>query len=175
MKSLHRLRVRATLGLLLLILAAPFVVRLPFLAVSVPGRGEVLYLPMYGGRGFSLSYLHSVHRTPVRENFSSCPGGSLVLTSTVFDSLGVGIPFLPGEGKLDRDRGRFVLTNMNRVFPEISLMVYPLADHALIYRGKRYELGRVLAPGTAVNLRVVGLSPAGYLWQSFANRGELLE
>ncbi|MEW5899210.1 MAG: DUF1850 domain-containing protein, partial [Bacillota bacterium] len=46
-----------------------FLAQLPVLAVASE-RGPVLYLPLAKGETFSLTYVHSVQKTPVWENFS---------------------------------------------------------------------------------------------------------
>lgn len=175
MRNMIRQRARAVvLGLLILILALMFLVRLPFLVVSGHEGQPALYLPVYHQRSFSLNYTHSVHKSQVWENFSPGPADIMILTSTSFDSLGVGIPFLPGEGKLVNEGGRFILTGINRHFQEINLAVMPNAGQALVCRDKRYDFNRYFTPGSSICLRIVRFSPGEVLWQLFANRGELL-
>ncbi len=176
MNSVFRPRARAeALGFLILVLALSLLVRLPFLVLADQEGSPVLYLPLLREEAFSLFYVHSVHRTPVRENFRSGPGDRLVLDSVVFDSLGVGLPFLPGEGKLTNDQGRFVLTGQGRVFPEIVLGVSPVAAQALLYRDRRYDLNSRFTAGASIRLRLDRLSPAAVLWQRFAHGRELLD
>ncbi len=163
------------LGLLFLILLFLCLVRLPFLVISDRDEESVLYLSLTGRKDFSLYYLHSVHRTPVWENFSTGPGGRLVLTSTVFETLGAGIPFLPGEGSLSTDGGRYVLSGLNRIFPEISLGLAPVSGQALVCRGKHYRLDGYFSPGSVIRIRLENLSPGEVLWQRFVFGGELLD
>lgn len=163
------------MGLLFLLLLVLFLVRLPFLVLSDQDNKSVLYLPLIGQQAFSLYYVHSVHRTPVWENFLPGPGDQLVLTSTVYESLGVGLPFLPGEGKLTIENGRFVLSDLDRRFPEVSLRVTPVAKQALIYRGRQYEFNSYFKPGSLICLRINRSSPGAVLWQRFVYRGELLD
>ncbi|MCL6610581.1 MAG: DUF1850 domain-containing protein [Peptococcaceae bacterium] len=161
--------------LLLVILALLFLVRLPCLVAAGPDGSPVLCLPLYGGQGFSLYYVHSVQRTPVRENFLPGPGDQLLLTSVVYHSLGVGLPFLPGEGSLTNREGQFVLTGMNRLFPEVSLGVEPVARQAIIHRDRQYDLNSLFAAGSVIRLRIVRLSPAAVLRQRLANGRELFD
>lgn len=175
MINMIRQRARAVvLGLLILILGLMFLVRLPFLVVSGLEGQPVLYLPVYQQRSFSLNYTHSVHKSQVWENFLPGPGDLMVIISTSFDTLGVGIPFLPAEGKLVNDGGRFILTGINRHFQEINLVVMPDAGQALVCREKRYDFTRYFTPGSSICLRIARCSPGEVLWQLFANRGELL-
>lgn len=176
MKNSMRRRARAgVLGLLLLILLFLFLVRLPFLILSDQDEKTFLYLPLTGEQTFSLYYVHSVHKTPVWENFKPGPGNHLVLTSTVYESLGVGLPFLPGEGKLAIENGRFILSGLDRHFPEVNLEVTPVAGQALVYRDKHYEFNSYFKAGSLIRLRIDRRSPGTVLWQRFVYRGELLD
>lgn len=176
MKNTIRHRSRALiLGFLFLTAAVLFLVRLPFLVVSGEAGAPSLYLPLYRDRDFSISYTHSVHKTPVWENFTAGAGDRLVLTSTSFESLGVGIPFLPGDGKLTSGGGRFILTGQGRSFPEVSLRVSPVAGQALVRPGGRYDLGSYFGSNALVSVRIARCSPGMVFWQVFAHGGELLD
>lgn len=176
MKNSIQQRARlGVLGIFFLILLVLFLVRLPFLILSDQDEKTVLYLPLTGEQTFSLYYVHSVHRTPVWENFKPGPENQLVLTSTVYDSLGVGLPFLPGEGKLTIENGRFVLSGLDRRFPEVSLRVTPVAKQALVYRDKHYEFNSYFQAGSSVRIRLGRLSPGTVLWKRIVYRGELLD
>lgn len=154
-----------------IVVASLFLVRLPFLVVAGQENNSVLYLPLVVNKTFSLYYVHSVHKTPVWENFSLGSGDQLVLTSTIYQSLGVGIPFLPGEGRLVNDRGRFMLTGLDRRFSEINLQVTSIAGQAVIYRDKKYDLNRYFASGDLIRIRVIRYRLGSFLWQKFAHEG----
>lgn len=153
-------------GLLFLILALVFVVKLPFLVVADLDNKPVIFIPLTGKKEFSLYYTHSVQKTPVQENFTLGQGSDLLLISTEFQSLGVGTPFLPGEGQLINREGKFILTGLNRHFEEIDLGALPIAGHALLYKNKKFVLNEYFSPDALVRIRVIRCSTAFMLWQS---------
>ncbi|MFZ5648618.1 MAG: DUF1850 domain-containing protein [Bacillota bacterium] len=172
MKNKIRQRPRTgVLILLLLILALLFLVKLPFLVVSDGHDNTVFMLPITGNKDFSLYYIHSVHKTPVWENFSVGPGDRLVLTSTVFQSLGVGIPFLPGEGQLHFENGQIVLRGLDRSFDVLNLMLTPVAEQTLMYRDKSYYLSDYFKSGDLIRIRAVRTSPGQLMWNRIEQWG----
>lgn len=88
-------------------------------------------------KNFSLGYVHSVMKTEAEEFFSvEEKSKDIVLTKTIYSSYGVGLPFLPEEGKLEIKDGKFIL-NINRKFKEINMVVSPLAKHYLKINKKK--------------------------------------
>lgn len=167
MPRFFRKKTRAVGGLflfflLLVVTGCSFLVRVPVLTVTGE-RGPVFCLPLVKNETFSLTFVHSVQKTPVWENFTLGEEDRLVLVSTFYESLGVGLPFLPGEGELTNDHGRFVLTGLNRTFPEIALRVSPVAKQTLVYRGRQIDLNGLFPPDSLVRLRA-GHWPAAKLF-----------
>ena len=58
---------------------------------------------------FSLGYIHSVMKTPAEEFFYINNKNEIVLEKTIYESYGVGLPFLPEEGNLIVEDGKFIL------------------------------------------------------------------
>ena len=106
------------------------------------------------GDAFRLRFIHSVHRTPVWENFSVAEPDKLDLVSTEYESYGVGMPSLPSEGKFQQLNGRFLLTGLERHFAEIPVRVGPEARLTLIHDNKDYPLHELFEPGTLLYIRV---------------------
>jgi hypothetical protein len=106
------------------------------------------------GDTFCLSYTHSVQKTPVRENFVVNSNGELKLVSTEYKSFGVGLPFLASDGTFTMKQDRFVLEDINRIFPTVRLRVGPEAKLVLEYAGETIPLYAMLAPGSFVQIRV---------------------
>jgi hypothetical protein len=113
-----------------------------------------LKLPLDEGEKFTLSYSHSVHRTPVHDIFQVSVEGEITLVATEFSSLGVGTPFLPGEGELKEVDGKLVLEGLNRVFTQLQIRPHPLTEHCLIHRQVRYLLADYSGADALVILRV---------------------
>ncbi|NLC76673.1 MAG: DUF1850 domain-containing protein [Clostridia bacterium] len=128
----------------------------PYYLELVDESGVVqLTLPLDEGEKFTLSYSHSVHRTPVNEIFQVSAKGQLMLVATEFTSLGVGTPFLPEEGELKEVDGKLVLEGLNRVFNQLQIRPHPLTKHCLLHRQGRYLLTDYVGAGTLVTVRVI--------------------
>ncbi len=108
-------------------------------------RGRVLArLACEDGR-FVHRYVHSVHLSDVDEEYSIDPDGSMRLTATRFDTLGVGIPY-DAEGGFSQEGDRFVL-RMDRRYSSLPVRVSPLPGHMILTGGREYPLARWIAPG----------------------------
>ncbi|MDR1834499.1 MAG: DUF1850 domain-containing protein [Fusobacteriaceae bacterium] len=121
--------------------------RAPFLVMEDrdTGRKWEYKLP---GDTFSLGYVHSVMKTNAEEYFKAEKDGKIVLTETVYQSYGVGLPFLPEEGELTVRDGLFIL-KMHREFPDISMVISPLARHYLRIGEKKLNLSEILGEKSA--------------------------
>lgn len=131
---------------------------LPYLRVT-DGDERPILQPFLGlERRFTLVYRHSVQRTLCWEDFVVGPNGDLVLRRTRYESLGVGLPFMAGEGQLTNKGGQFYLTGLDRHFPELALRAMPVAEQALVVRGRTYKFNDIFAPGAVIKLRANSLS-----------------
>lgn len=116
--------------------------------------GIALSVPTYPEDTFSIRFTHSVHKTPVWENFVVRGGDKLTLTSTEYRSYGVGMPSLPSEGVFTQLEDRFIVTNLNRPFAQIPMRVGPEAKLSFIHQGQEYPLYQWFEAGTLVTLRI---------------------
>lgn len=142
-----------------LALVSLVVLRLPYLMVTGAGGRPLFHFLLWPKGHFTLTYRHSVQKTLCYENIELGRAGDLVLTSTEYESLGVGLPFLVGDGRLVNQNGRFILTGLDRHFPSLELRAMPVARQALLVHGRRYDFNTFFAPGELIRLRVVFLSP----------------
>jgi len=132
----------------------------PLAIIVKTESGTYLTLPTRSGDTFSLRYTHSVHKTPVWENFVVTGPDKLTLTSTEYRSYGVGMPSLPSEGVFTQLGDRFILTNLNRFFSQIPVRVGPEAKLFLVHQGREYPLYEWFEPGTLVVIS----TNYDYLW-----------
>jgi len=153
------------LGLVLIILFITVAAwPIPTLVVADRQGNNKIILPLIGESKFSLNYVHSVQKTPVQEHFIPAPGNQLLLTSTTYQSLGVGLPFLPEEGTLTNQNGLFVLTGLNRLYPEIHIGFMPLAQQGLSYRHRTYMFNDYFQSGSHIVVKICTYSPLKLLW-----------
>lgn len=103
---------------------------------------------------FSIGYKHSVMKTEAEELFKVDNEGDIILWETIYKDYGVGLPFLPEDGKLEIKDGDFVL-KMNRSFKEINMTISPLAKHYLKINNKKYMLSKLLdGKVRSINLKI---------------------
>ncbi|HHW03191.1 MAG TPA: DUF1850 domain-containing protein [Thermoanaerobacterales bacterium] len=106
-------------------------------------------------RKFTLSFTHSVQKTPVYEMYFIDGDNNLVLKETRYYSLGVGLPFTDENGHFSNENGEFRITGLNRKFSSISIMVSPIPVHEIIIDGKKYPLLSFTKPEESINIKAV--------------------
>ncbi|MGI6129828.1 MAG: DUF1850 domain-containing protein [bacterium] len=122
--------------------------------VARDSEAHLISLPAKAGDEFTIRYLHSVARRSVDESFEIRADGVLNLISTEWDMNGAGLPYEPeGTMVFTMDKGRYILTNINRLFPEIVQAVGTVAKHEIVYTGRSFPLEKVTPSGTAVRIR----------------------
>lgn len=108
----------------------------------------------YVGDKWNIEFTHSVQKTPVEEFFVVRGPNDLLMEYTRYQSLGVGLPYLPSEGKLQHtEDGRFIL-EMNRPFQNVKLRTALEAKHRIFHDGKEYALCELYSPGSLVEITV---------------------
>ena len=143
----------SVLGLSIILMLSQLI-HIPVLIVSEQQGEEVLIIPLFHGRDFDYQYLHSVQKTPVQEHFTATPDNQLLLTSTTYESFGVGLPFLPEEGKLHHINGKYLLSDLKRKFDIINIGFMDLAQQELSYHGQEYSFRDYFLSGTKLVVEV---------------------
>lgn len=112
------------------------------------------------GDSFEIRFLHSVHRTPVEEQFRIMQDHSIMLEQVRYETYGVGNPSEPQPGEVFRmENGTLILEQMKRRFPEIQLRIgQKVANHELVLDGRRLPLSTCSAPGSRVLMKVKRVS-----------------
>ncbi|TYP50899.1 DUF1850 domain-containing protein [Thermosediminibacter litoriperuensis] len=90
---------------------------------------------------FTLTFLHSIEKTPVYERYSISGDNTLTIKEVRFYSLGTGLPFSP-EGSFKNENGEFVV-KQSKTLDKISLWVSPLPGHAVIVDGRRIDFTEI--------------------------------
>lgn len=127
--------------------------RQPYLFIETE-QGIYQTIPVKAGATLSLSFIHSVQRTPVIENFIIEDSFTLTLDSTEYQSLGVGLPFLAEDGKLQAENGKFVMSGMNRPHQRLSLRIWPETRLSLTYAETTIPVYSLFPAGTLVTVWV---------------------
>ncbi|NSW92635.1 MAG: DUF1850 domain-containing protein [Firmicutes bacterium] len=105
-------------------------------------------------RVFALSFIHSVHHTPVHEVIYIQDDNTLVLKETRYSSLGVGMPFDYENGTLENIDGEFVL-KFEREFETINLRVSPIPQHMITVGEETYPLLKFTKPEGLLEIKAV--------------------
>ena len=150
-----RLGVRLFLAALVLAALADFLTR-PLLVVESE-QGALLYAERArAGMPVVIRFIHSVQKTPVEEDLRvNDELSGFVLDATRYQSFGVGLPFLASEGEFRTEGEFFVMDDMERRFPSLSLRTGVGTELTLVLDGTEEKLFEKLPPGSRVDLLVV--------------------
>nr|WP_255448753.1 DUF1850 domain-containing protein [Selenomonas sp. mPRGC5] len=122
------------------------------------GGNRVAVMRAVPGTEFSIRFIHSVQKTPVEENLAvDADGRSFVLHSTKYQSFGVGLPFLEGEGDFRQEGDYYIMDNMERHFPALTLRTGVGTKLTLYLEGREYRVYESYPPGTPVEIYVNSL------------------
>ncbi|SHH04999.1 hypothetical protein SAMN02745221_01560 [Thermosyntropha lipolytica DSM 11003] len=167
--------IKAGLFISFIVIAIILFYPVPTLVLTAERGDEVLLFPLLKEKSFTYEYLHSVQKTPVQEHFVPAPGNVILLTSTTYQSLGVGLPFMEEEGEFIEENGVFRIENLNRKYEKITWGFMPIARQALIYKDKKYRFENYCHPGELLTLKIEKKSLAAILyrnWQAGKEAGE---
>ena len=143
--------------LLLIILAAAGWYGNRLLVVLLPENDlPVRYFSVEKGGEWRYRYKHSVQQTPVDEYFRVNGVDDMTMTHTTYESLGVGLPYDPSEGKftsLKKD-GKFDL-EMNRPYKSLKFRTAVQAMPKIIHKDMTFDLCPLYGQGTLVEVKVI--------------------
>jgi hypothetical protein len=127
--------------------------------VEDAGRLRVLHEErVRAGQAFTLSYVHSSERVPVRGTFRVEADGSLTVTETRFAGFGPGLPAL-GSGDRWRMEDGMIVALTNARLPELRLRVTPIARYRLLTpSGRELDLAAAFGTGAVT----IGISKIGF-------------
>lgn len=114
------------------------------------------YLHFFPPRNiFTLTYIHSVEKTPVVEYYKIKANGDLKLIKTQFESYGAGLP-LETNNFVIKD-GKFILSDMNIVISELKIRVARAAGQTIQISNNNYFFHDISVPGSVVKVKTVSL------------------
>ena len=118
------------------------------------GHGGAEFRIAVPDRVFTLSFIHSVHHTPVHEVYEIDGDNNLVLKELRYSSLGVGMPYDYEDGTLEIIDGEFTL-KFDREFQSINMIVSPIPEHTITVDGKTYSLLEFAKPEGPLKIKAV--------------------
>ena len=102
-----------------------------------------------------IEFIHSVQKTPVQEYFLVRGKNDLLLEKTIYQSMGVGLPFMASEGKLKTTGDGHFLLEMHREYQTLKLRTGLEACPKIYFGGNILPIYNLYEPGTLVEIKVV--------------------
>lgn len=131
----------------------------PTLVVTDADTGaDLLAVPVHDGSEVTLTYTHSVEKTPVEDTYT-VDGTTLDNSRMRFRSYGWG---LPAGANVTHEDGWFVY-DPDREYDAVTVRPAAVAGHELVVAGQTYDLV-ALAEGGAVTLAVEHRADPPYQW-----------
>lgn len=96
---------------------------------------------------FVLSYTHSVHKTIFEEYFIVTQDNRFLLQKNVFDSFGVGSPYIDNLENFKFENNKFVYI-LNKTLEEINMIISPIPEHKLTTGDRVYDILGLLNEST---------------------------
>ena len=100
-----------------------------------------------------IKFIHSVQKTPVIEELEF-DGEEFILLKTIYQSHGVGLPFLESDGIFREEDGKFILENMNRKIKNLELRTGLGTNLTITLDEKLFELYKKFPAGTKIIFEV---------------------
>ncbi|MGE4277399.1 MAG: DUF1850 domain-containing protein [Lawsonibacter sp.] len=106
------------------------------------------------GEEFSITFIHSVNKTPVTDCYDVDRGGEIYLRKTVYYDFGAGVPFDLNEGESlsYAEDGAMVISGIDRKIPDFYIFVGTVSDHTLSIGEKEISLRDLCGRNTKVHI-----------------------
>jgi hypothetical protein len=124
---------------------------------------ELLFITEFqDGESFLISYIHSLHQTPIIEEYKRY-NGELVLVSVEFESLGAGLPDILeyGQTLTHLETGGMRVDGLHRTISDLHILIGHNTYHTLHIADQHFLLESLDNPGQSLHLAFRQLN----LWQ----------
>ena len=107
------------------------------------------------GFRFSVEFIHSVNKSPVKDEFE-IRSGEIYAYKTTYSSFGAGVQTELREGEtLSYDKeGNMVITGFNIMYDELNIIVGTVSDHILFINGEEVSLTELCGKNKAIVIDV---------------------
>lgn len=128
----------------------------------------VAFLPIKQGDTFQVIWKHSIHLTDVVEKYKLQDNDHIKQYEIVYEHFGIGMPSYALQGeKFTYKNGKYHISNLNNVFPEISIRNgRTVSKHRLVWGEKGEHMiwfNQYFQPGAVYKMRAKKLSLWTYL------------
>ena len=153
----YKLRVAAA-AIVCLAIAAVFVFGRPkgYLVLSNGNTGEeYARYRLDQGETFSITFIHSVNKSPVTDCYDVAEDGGIWLRRTIYYDFGAGVPFDLNEVESLEyaEDGAMVITGIDREIPDFLIFVGTVSDHTLRIGGEEISLRDLCGRSAKVRIR----------------------
>ena len=109
------------------------------------------------GERFSITFIHSVNKSPVTDWYETDRKGRIWLKSTVYYDFGAGVPFDLNEGETLEytDNGAMVISGIDREIPQFLIFVGTVSDHTLSINGEEISLRDLCGRNAKVRIKFI--------------------
>lgn len=153
----NKVLVAAAAIVCLVIAAAVFMLRPEgHLVIRDAETGETyISYPLERGEEFSITFIHSVNKTPVTDVYDVDERGIIMLRKTIYYGFGAGVPSdLDPKMELtyEEGTGAMVVSKIDMELPSFYLFVGTVSDHTLSIGGEEISLRDVCGRNTKVHI-----------------------
>lgn len=155
----------AFVGIVITVCIAVFgyYIRTPYL-YGQTSDGFLIRQEVEAGTPVTLAYRHSVQKTMIYEYLAvNETEDGLILKSTKYQSMGVGLPFSKEDGEFRQEGEWFIMDKMNRRYPELSIRNGVTNDEHIIVGDKDYALAELMPLEKELHLYVAPLWKAYWM------------
>jgi len=124
------------------------------LSVVPENNLQAYRFPIHVGDEWYYIYIHSVQRTPCEEYFTIKGVNDMVMTHTIYQSYGVGLPCYPEDGKFTLTKDGHFLLEMNRPFKQVAFRTHEIPKQTLFINGQELPIYKLYPSGTLVIVTV---------------------
>lgn len=116
--------------------------------------------PLKIGDRFAIQFIHSIHRTPVYEEYYIDNQLNMVLDQVIYESYGVGNPSSLEAGQtFKQENGKYIIGHINRKFPSFDLSIgQVIANHQLKIKNQWIPLASLNPSARWVHIQIKKIS-----------------
>jgi hypothetical protein len=129
-----------------------FLVSFPCLILKNADTGKTLAVyPIEEGSEFSVTFVHSVNKSPVTDVYKIC-NGEIYVIRTIYYSFGAGVQTEIEEGQFLEygEDGSMIVSGLDRPMHNLSYIVGTVSDHILEINGSPVKLRELCGCNTTV-------------------------
>ncbi len=148
--------------------AAAVIVAAAVLIIAVEGGSRRLVLtdvntgevyadfPVSDGTRFSVEFVHSINKTPVKDIYEVRNGSEIYVVETDYYSFGTGVQtqLNPGETLEYGDDGSMQIKNIDKLIPDLIYIVGTVSDHVMCIDESEISLRELCGKNSMVRFSI---------------------